>query len=81
VLVDSGRWFAPTGRHKVPEPKTAKNRCHVDLRTTTRDAVGDETDRLVALGATLTRPAKEEFGVYWATLADPEGNEFCIGAD
>ncbi len=37
-------------------------------------------ERLVALGATLTRDAKEDFGVYWATLHDPEGNEFCIGA-
>lgn len=66
---------------KVPEPKTAKNRCHVDLHTESRDAVQSEADRLVALGATVIRTPKEEFGVYWATLQDPEGNEFCIGAD
>lgn len=65
---------------KVPETKTAKNRCHVDLHTESRDAVPVEVDRLVALGATIIRDPKEEFGVYWATLQDPEGNEFCIGA-
>ncbi|HEY8546328.1 MAG TPA: VOC family protein [Acidimicrobiales bacterium] len=65
---------------KVPEPKTAKNRCHVDLHAPDRDAVQTEVDRLLALGATLIRAPKEEFGAYWATLQDPEGNELCIGA-
>jgi predicted enzyme related to lactoylglutathione lyase len=65
---------------KVPEPKSAKNRCHVDLHTEDRDAVAGEVERLVALGGTVIRPPKEEFGTYWATLQDPEGNEFCIGA-
>ena len=65
---------------KVPEPKTAKNRCHVDLHAESREAVPAEVDRLTALGATVVRDPKEEFGVYWATLQDPEGNEFCIGA-
>jgi hypothetical protein len=27
------------------------------------------------------RQPKEEYGAYWATLQDPEGNELCIGAD
>jgi predicted enzyme related to lactoylglutathione lyase len=65
---------------KVPEPKTAKNRCHVDLHAPDRDGVQTEVDRLVALGATVIRDPKEEFGAYWATLQDPEGNELCIGA-
>jgi predicted enzyme related to lactoylglutathione lyase len=65
---------------QVPERKTAKNRCHVDLHTEDRDAVAREVERLVTLGATMIRPPKEEFGTYWATLQDPEGNEFCIGA-
>jgi len=68
------------GQRKVPEPKTAKNRCHVDLHTDSRDAVQTETDRLLALGATLVRAPKDEYGAYWSTLQDPEGNEFCIGA-
>lgn len=65
---------------KVPEAKTAKNRCHVDLHVASRDDVQPEVDRLVDLGATVIRTPKEEFGTYWATLQDPEGNELCIGA-
>lgn len=64
---------------KVPEAKTAKNRCHIDLHVASRDAVQPEVDRLVGLGATMIRPPKEEFGTYWATLQDPEGNELCLG--
>jgi predicted enzyme related to lactoylglutathione lyase len=65
---------------KVPEAKTAKNRCHVDLRAADRAAVTAEVERLTALGAIVIRDPKEEWGAYWATLQDPEGNEFCIGA-
>jgi predicted enzyme related to lactoylglutathione lyase len=42
--------------------------------------VAAEVDRLTGLGATVIRPPKEEWGAYWTTLKDPEGNEFCIGA-
>ena len=66
---------------KVPEGKTAKNRCHVDLAANSRDAVVSEVTRLAALGAKVIREPKEEWGHYWATLQDPEGNEFCLGAD
>ena len=66
---------------RVPERKVAKNRCHVDLHTDDRPSVQVEVDRLVALGATVLREPKEEFGAYWATLQDPEGNELCLGAD
>ncbi len=60
----------------VPEPKTAKNRMHVDLEADDLDA---ETERLVALGATLVHE-KREWGAHWRTLTDPEGNEFCVVA-
>ena len=36
-----------------------------------------EVSRLVALGATRVHD-KDEWGIQWTTLADPEGNEFCI---
>jgi catechol 2,3-dioxygenase-like lactoylglutathione lyase family enzyme len=65
---------------RVPEKKTAKNRMHVDLAADDRAAVHSEVARLVALGATVVRDPQEEFGNYWATLQDPEGNEFCVGA-
>lgn len=55
---------------KVPEPKTVKNRVHLDLRAADRDA---ELTRLRDLGA---RVAGEFDG--WTTLTDPEGNEFCL---
>ncbi len=59
---------------QVPEAKTVKNRVHLDLGTDDREA---EVERLVGLGATRVHD-KDEWGVSWTTLADPEGNEFCI---
>lgn len=58
----------------VPEGKTAKNRMHLDLSTADRAA---EVERLVGLGATFIHD-KDEWGVRWTTLSDPEGNEFCV---
>jgi hypothetical protein len=61
----------------VPEPKTVKNRVHLDLMPTdrTRD---QEVDRLLALGATLVADHRRPDGTGWAVLADPEGNELCV---
>ncbi|MEU8660262.1 VOC family protein [Actinoplanes philippinensis] len=56
--------------------KTVKNRWHVDVRVgaENRDA---ERDKLVARGATFLWEASQ--GPHsWFTMADPEGNEFCI---
>jgi hypothetical protein len=73
---------APDGRHNllfiaVPEPKTVKNRVHLDLMPTdrTRD---EEVARLLALGATLVADRRQPDGTGWVVLADPEGNEFCV---
>ena len=61
----------------VPEGKAVKNRIHFDLRPTdgTRE---DEVERLLALGATLVADHRRPDGGGWATLADIEGNEFCV---
>lgn len=59
---------------KVPEAKAAKNRVHLDMATDDRAA---EVTRLVELGATHLYD-KEEWGISWATLTDPAGNEFCV---
>ncbi len=59
---------------KVPEGKTVKNRTHLDLDAGDRAA---EVDRLVELGATIVHD-KDEWGVRWTTMTDPEGNEFCV---
>ena len=58
----------------VPEPKSVKNRVHLDLAAHDRAA---EVARLVELGATVVHE-KDEWGISWTTLADPEGNEFCV---
>jgi predicted enzyme related to lactoylglutathione lyase len=60
---------------KVPEGKTGKNRVHVDLDS---EDPTSAVARVVALGATKLYD-RAEYGVSWTTLADPEGNEFCIG--
>jgi hypothetical protein len=60
----------------VPEAKTVKNRVHLDLHVgpERRDA---EVARLVGMGASeLYRESQGPFT--WATLVDPEGNEFCV---
>ena len=59
---------------KVPEPKAGKNRLHIDYEAPDPAA---EIERLIGLGAT-TVAEKSEWGHEWTTLADPEGNEFCI---
>lgn len=59
---------------QVPETKTVKNRAHLDLATDSREV---EVARLIGLGASHIHD-KDEWGVKWTTLADPEGNEFCI---
>lgn len=60
---------------QVPESKTVKNRMHLDLSA---DDPAAEIERLVGLGATTVHE-KDEWGLRWTTLQDPEGNEFCIG--
>ena len=61
---------------RVPEPKTVKNRLHLDVRVGSERRAA-EVDRLLALGATeLWRGSQGPF--QWVTLADPEGNEFCV---
>ena len=60
----------------VPEPKTVKNRVHLDVRVGA-DRQEAEVDRLKEHGATeLWRAAQGPYA--WVTLADPEGNEFCV---
>jgi predicted enzyme related to lactoylglutathione lyase len=59
----------------VPEPRTAKNRIHLDLIPPGDDPEAELT-RLLGLGATVTD--SQPPGVSWLILADPEGNEFCL---
>jgi Glyoxalase-like domain len=63
----------------VPEPKTVKNRVHLDLAPAAGSDWRAEIDRLTALGAVQVAEYAE-FGTAWVTLRDPEGNEFDLGA-
>ncbi len=76
-------WF-----QKVPEPKSVKNRLHLDITASggranelsiRRERVIAEAERLTALGASrlyeLSGGGVDHFGI---VMADPEGNEFCI---
>ena len=60
----------------VPEPKTEKNRVHLDLATSSAEHHGAEVRRLLDLGAAPVDIGQGD--VAWAVLADPEGNEFCV---
>jgi len=62
---------------EAPEGKTVKNRVHLDLRPGDGDPAA-VVERLLAMGATeLWRASQGPHN--WVTLADPEGNEFCVG--
>ena len=71
---------------RVPEPKTAKNRLHLDLNVgggrqiplaVRRERVDQEVVRLQHIGAGLVQPMDER-DEYWVVMRDPEGNEFCV---
>ena len=58
---------------KVPEPKVVKNRCHICFVVADVD---EAIRRIVELGGSRVSEPRQGGGV---TMADPEGNEFCIG--
>ncbi len=62
------------GFQRVPEPKTVKNRVHLDLHTADEEA---EAQRIEALGATRLYVSEDPEDIF-IVLADPEGNEFCV---
>jgi catechol 2,3-dioxygenase-like lactoylglutathione lyase family enzyme len=90
-LVTIGSPAVPEGRNRpgpvpptltfarVPEGKIVKNRVHLDVSPTDREQA-EEVRRLLGLGARhadVGQTGEEP----WVTLADPEGNEFCVLAD
>lgn len=69
-----------TGRRvlfqQVPEQKTVKNRLHLDVAVGQEDVEAVQ-ERLVGRGARFLHRGTQ--GPHsWVTLADPEGNEFCV---
>ena len=60
----------------VPEPKTTKNRLHLDIEPVGGDQAA-ELERLLGLGATPVDVGQGDDRT-WHVLADPGGNEFCL---
>lgn len=75
LLVDEGGTQPKLLLQRVPEPKTRKNRMHLDIEC--HDVAG-EAVRLEALGATRVEGPMSEHGSTWIVMHDPEGNEFCV---
>jgi len=63
-----GTPFPRLSFHQVPEPKTVKNRLHLDLITSQTEA---ETSRLLGLGATHLRVFEQDGRHRWTIFADP----------
>jgi predicted enzyme related to lactoylglutathione lyase len=59
---------------KVPERHKEKNRVHIDLDVPDLDAA---VSRVQDLGGHKLGQLSE-YGVRWAVMADPDGNEFCL---
>ncbi|HEY0167073.1 MAG TPA: VOC family protein [Jatrophihabitans sp.] len=77
LRVHRGEWgvrlVGPSEAHTVwvntvPEPKTVKNRVHLDVHTRS-------LDELTAAGALVVEP--EGAGRAWTVMSDPDGQEFC----
>ncbi len=61
---------------RVPEPKTVKDRIHLDLRV---DDIDRACARIIGLGGTRVEHGDfHEYDVIFRVMFDPEGNEFCL---
>jgi hypothetical protein len=86
AVIDPGRKKPRILFQKVPEPKSTKNRVHLDIDVAPgvppggeerKNAARAHAARLTARGATLLRELDEPAG-WCLVMADPEGNEFCL---
>ena len=74
VVVSGGALPAMLAFQKVDDPTPGKNKLHLDFAVTDAEA---EADRLIGAGASLVERRGDD-AFRWITLADPQGNEFCI---
>lgn len=76
VMVAGGTLPVLLAFQKIEDPTPGKNRIHLDL---TADDLDGEVNRLLEAGATLVERRGDE-SFRWVTLADPQGNQFCVAA-
>lgn len=77
LLVDEAGRQPKLLLQRVDEPKSGKNRMHLDIETPDVDV---EVERLEHLGAVRVEGPLTEHGARWVVMNDPEGNEFCVCA-
>ncbi len=64
---------------QVPEAKSVKNRIHLDVRPGPPGTVDLDALRSELMSRGATEVGRGQQGAHeWVTLADPEGNEFCV---
>jgi predicted enzyme related to lactoylglutathione lyase len=73
IMVGAGA--VALGFQRVPEPKSGKNRVHLDFEA---DDYEGEIKRLVGLGASVVAEHSAGGDFRWSVLRDPEGNEFDV---
>jgi predicted enzyme related to lactoylglutathione lyase len=61
---------------RTTDPKTVKNRVHLDVAPYLHDSLSVEVERLESLGAVAVDIGQQN--VRWKVMADPQGNEFCV---
>lgn len=79
LVADGDAQGPPLILQRVPEPKSVKNRVHIDVQA---EDVQKEAARLESLGARrVTEPMTDpEVQESWIVMTDPQGNEFCVCA-
>jgi len=86
-IIDPEGSLPAIGFLRVPEPKTAKNRMHIDIRVAGEPPWNDQereqlirskVTELVGAGATFVREQFYGRALGHVVMLDPEGNEFCV---
>lgn len=76
ALADPQKQRPVLSLQRVAEPKTTKNRMHIDIHAPDLE---EGVERMRALGATQISDDPTKLGdIAWIVMQDPEGNEFCV---
>ena len=86
-IIDPAGQGPAIGFLRVPEPKSAKNRMHIDIRVAgeppwdmaeREGLIRSKATDLAAAGATFVREESYGAALGHIVMLDPEGNEFCV---